>query len=94
MKSIITLFIFLFIGSLAFAQKITPKDTIQKKTQDTRYTPGASGVKRSIGYKFSTLVTDADPGVGIFRYNNMTLPEVNFIFVDNNDIKGEDQTNW
>ena len=34
------------------------------------FTPGSSGVKRSIGYKFSTLLEDSDPGTGIFRYNN------------------------
>ncbi len=120
---------FLFIGNITFAQKVTSSDTTQKKnlkgsvsnktlskedqrtpggqdlqkqepkkddrsTQDTRYTAGASGVKRSISYKFSKLNTDSDPGNGIFRYNNNNVSEVTYIFVDNNDLKGEDQTKW
>ena len=56
--------------------------------------PGSSGVKRSIAYRFSDVSEDADPGNGIFRYNNDTLSLVSYIFVDNNDLSGEDQTHW
>ena len=62
--------------------------------QDVKIVPGASGVKRSIGYKFSSLLTDGDPGNGIFRYNSNAISSVTYVFVDNYDIKGEDQTKW
>ncbi len=68
------------------------KQNSEKK--EIRITPGASGVKRSIGYKFSSITRDGDPGDGIFRYNNFILPSVTYIFVNKKDIKGEDQTNW
>ena len=74
------------------SNKILPdKD---QEPQDVQITPGSSGVKRSIGYKFSSLQGDGDPGTGIFRYNNDNVSGVTFIFVDNNDLKGEDQTKW
>jgi hypothetical protein len=72
------------------------QDTVKVKLKpgETKITPGASGVKRSIGYRFSSAIGDEDPGDGIFRYNNKNVTSVSYIFVDKNDIKGEDQTNW
>ncbi len=62
--------------------------------QDIKYTEDASGVRRSIHYKFSMLLADGDPGNGIFNYNHNILSKVTWIFVDNNDLSGDDQTNW
>jgi hypothetical protein len=89
MKRLIPILLFLFFGSFALGQKEN-----KGKPQDTKITSNASGVKRSIGYRFSTVTEDKDPGSGIFRYNNKNVASVNYIFVDKNDIKGEDQTNW
>ncbi len=111
MRSIIVLFILLFIGNVTFAQTITSSDTTRKKNQkgsvnyqnlnkkeqekqEIKITPGSSGVKRSIGYKFSALPGDVDPGNGVFRYNNGTISKVVFIYVDDYDLAGEDQTKW
>ena len=94
MKRIVFFLIVLFTGTITFAQKKVTSDTSRTKTPDTKIKEGASGVRRSIGYKFSSNATDADPGTGLFRYNNPAVSKVTWIFVDNNDISGEDQTNW
>lgn len=75
------------------------KDKVQEKdssqgVSDTKISPGASGVKRSIGYKFDENTEATNPGKGIFRYNSEKLPEISWIYVDNIDISGEDQTKW
>jgi hypothetical protein len=61
---------------------------------DTKISEGASGVKRSISYKFDSELTSVDPGKGSFRYNTDTISRVSFIYVDNVDLSGEDQTKW
>jgi len=98
MKRVILLYIFLFTGIGTFAQKNNDSDNTQDKNkksdQETRYTEGASGVKRSIAYKFSNLITDEDPGNGTFRYNKDTVSKSTYIFADIIDISGEDQTKW
>src|SRR4030043_505435 len=91
-KKIIPFLVLLFIGTFTFAQKDTTPN--RGKPQVTKTTPNASGVKRSIGYKFSSIIEDKDPGSAIFRYNNKNAASVTYIFVDKYDIKGEDQTNW
>ena len=72
------------------------QDTVKtnKQPQETRYTTGNSGVRRSINYKFSKSVQDTDPGNGIFRYSSDTISNVKWIFIDNDDLSGEDQSNW
>ena len=98
MRSIIALVIITLFTSAAFSQKEDKKENKEnkenKETENTKVTPGASGVKRSIGYRFSTATADADPGKGIFRYNNKNASDVSFIFVNDNDIKGDDQNKW
>lgn len=94
MKRIATFIAFLFIGTIIFGQNRLPSDTARKKTSETKITPGASGVRRSIGYKFSAVVSDTDPGNGMFRCNNIAAGKVTWIFADNMDVSGEDQTNW
>jgi len=94
MRTIILLLAFMFIGTVSFAQKDNNAKENKGKDQDTKITPGASGVKRSIGYRFSSVIDVSDPGNGVFRYNNKNISSVTYIIVDKNDIKGEDQTNW
>ena len=69
-------------------------DKKSQETQTVHIVTGSSGVKRSIGYKFSSLPEDSDPGNGIFRYNNETVSQITYIIVDDKDLTGEDQTNW
>jgi hypothetical protein len=82
MKSAINLFILLFVCSLTFGQN-NQADTTKKKdqknnvaTQQVQVTPGASGVKRSIGYKFSSSTEAIDPGNGVFRFDNGVAADV------------------
>jgi hypothetical protein len=105
MKNFAALILFLSFCYPAFAQKKEAADTTKKKDQNTtikkdndaqvvHITPGASGVKRSIGYKFSTIRSEEDPGNGIFRYNSNNVSDITKLYVDNIDISGEDQTKW
>jgi opacity protein-like surface antigen len=94
MKRIILFMLVSLIATVSYAQKDNSDKEKKEKDQDTKITPGASGVKRSIGYRFSSITNDSDPGKGVFRYNNKNISAVTFIIVDKNDIKGEDQTNW
>ena len=105
MKKTLILVVFAIICNSAFSQKKEAADTTKKKDQNTtikkdkdaqvvHITPGASGVKRSIGYRFSLKRGFEDPGTGIFRYNNDNVSDVTIIYVDNIDISGEDQTKW
>jgi len=79
-------------------QKVTVNentpDKKDQKSQEVHITPGSSSVKRGIGYKFSSLSGDGDPGTGVFRYNNSRVASVTSVFVDNIDISGEDETKW
>jgi hypothetical protein len=94
MKRISILLLLLGISIPSYTQKKVESDNTRNNTQDTKITPGASGVRRSIGYKFNLAVADSDPGSGIFRYNNSIVSKVTWIYVDNIDISGEDQTKW
>jgi hypothetical protein len=104
MKNIFALLFFAFISIMSSAQENKPSGNEQNKDksgkdgnqdkQDIKYTEGASGVRRSIHYKFSIIRSDSDPGTGIFRYDNDNVSKVNWIYVDNNDLSGDDQTNW
>jgi len=94
MRTIILFLVFTLIGTVSYAQKNNTGKENKGKDQDTKIIPGASGVKRSIGYHFSSITDVSDPGEGVFRYNSKNITGVDFIIVDKNDIKGEDQTNW
>ena len=107
MKRIFTLILCLALGISLSAQnknnadngKKTNTDKVQDKdtgqgVSDTKITPGASGVKRSIGYKFDNAVEASDPGQGVLRFNSEKLPEVSWIYLDVTDISGEDQNKW
>ena len=67
----------------------------QKKEQNQlNVNPGASGVKASITYKFSTAISDEDPGAGMFRFGSGEAASVRYIYLNKTDSKGEDQTKW
>ncbi len=55
---------------------------------------GAQGDKGGLRYDFSTTTTDADPGQGIFRYNNATIASVTQIYLDNLEAGGQDVTSY
>ncbi|MGE5420506.1 MAG: hypothetical protein ACM3UT_09990 [Chloroflexota bacterium] len=104
MKKIVFLLTFLITVSLASAQKDT-KEKNQvggnkaqsseetKKTQETRFQAGASGVKRSIAYKFSSSVSGT-PAYGSFRFDNNTVGKVTYLIVNVRDMTGDDQSKW
>jgi hypothetical protein len=62
--------------------------------QGLQGTTGTTGDKGGVRYTFSTTTTDADPGSGVFRYNNATIASVTSIFIDNLDAAGVTQTAW
>ncbi len=66
----------------------------EKQSQDIRYQESSSGVKRSIHYKFSSVTSDSDPGNGIFRYNKDNKEGISYIYIDDFDLAGENQTKW
>lgn len=58
---------------------------------------GAAGVDgTSVGalYRWSNSTTDADPGTGIFRFNNATIASVTYLYVDNTDKNSNSMTSW
>ena len=55
---------------------------------------GVTGPKGGLRYTFSTTTTDADPGNGIFRFNNATIGSATQIFIDLLDADGVTQTNF
>lgn len=55
---------------------------------------GADGEKGGVRYNFSTTVTDSDPGVGVFRFDNATFGSIAFVYIDNEDINSVDVTGW
>ena len=65
-----------------------------KDSQEVHVTPNSSGVKRSISYRFSSAANDADPGEATFRCNNREAQDVTWVYVDDIDLRNEDQTNW
>lgn len=47
-----------------------------------------------VSYAFSSTTTDADPGDGIFQFNNATLASVTTVYIDLLDDLGSDMTTW
>jgi len=43
---------------------------------------GLQGDQGGLRYNFSTTTTDADPGTGVFRFNNATIGSVTQIYID------------
>lgn len=94
MRRIFSLFVLASICIISPAQKKVAIDTTSNKPGNLKVTPNASGVKRSIHYKFSSVNSDTDPGEGRFRYNNEDISRVSYIYLDNNDLSGDDQAKW
>lgn len=68
-------------------------------TAGTNGTNGATGAQGGYGgnsqeYKYSTTVTDADPGSGFIRFNNATFGSITQLFVDDNNNGGADVQAW
>ena len=55
---------------------------------------GATGPGAGQVYTYSTTVTDADPGNGIFRLNNTTIASATAAYVDNQDANAVSMTAW
>jgi hypothetical protein len=61
---------------------------------------GATGSQGSLGYRggtpytYSTTIGDADPGAGVFRFNNGLLHNITKIYIDDSDSDGNDQQAW
>jgi hypothetical protein len=49
------------------------------------YRTGNDGFENGLKFTYSTTTTDADPGAGIFRFNNATFASITQIFIDNAD---------
>jgi hypothetical protein len=55
---------------------------------------GVEGNNAGLRYNFSTTVTDSDPGIGIFRFNNVTITSVTQIYIDELDIGSVSQVGF
>lgn len=53
---------------------------------------GSEGNNAGLRYNFSTTTTDADPGQGVFRFNNATIASVTQIYIDLANVSGVDFT--
>jgi hypothetical protein len=52
------------------------------------YRTGNDGFENGLKFTYSTTTTDADPGAGIFRFNNATFASITSIYIDNADFNG------
>jgi len=52
------------------------------------YRTGNDGFESGTRLTYSTTTTDADPGTGIFRFNNATFASITQIYIDNADVSG------
>ena len=52
--------------------------------------PAGSFGGLTVNYRFSTAVTDDDPGNGRVKFNDQTLPDATSLYVDDRDINGVD----
>ncbi|MBK9388960.1 MAG: hypothetical protein IPN68_01770 [Bacteroidetes bacterium] len=104
MKRISIIYLFMILPLLVF-----PHNTLTKNFPETRlsqtievekqiwysgYQEEPSSEQRKISFRFSSIITNSDPGNGAFRYNRDSLRKVTYIFLDEFDLSGEDQTNW
>jgi hypothetical protein len=52
------------------------------------YRTGNDGFEAGTRLTYSTTVTDSDPGIGQFRFNNATFASITQIFIDDADVNG------
>lgn len=81
-------------GNQGLQGLIGPAGTSIQGTQGTQGVQGTGGDRFGTRYSFSTTTLDADPGNGIFRYNNATIASVTQIYINNLDSLGNTQTAW
>ena len=55
---------------------------------------GATGSTVGVSFGYSTTTTDADPGAGLFRFNNATIASVTAAYIDNADNAANSVTAW
>jgi hypothetical protein len=80
-------------GSLANGDDIVVAFT---RTGDagTNGTNGVDGYQSGYRLTYSTTTTAADPGAGTVRMNNLVMPSVTAIYIDNTDATGATITTW
>jgi hypothetical protein len=80
-------------GSLANGDDIVVAFT---RTGDagTNGTNGVDGYQAGYRLTYSTTTTAADPGAGTVRMNNLVMPSVTAIYIDNTDATGATITTW
>ncbi len=67
---------------------------VDKPSRYSGYREETLSEQRKISFRFSSITTNNDPGNGAFRYNRDSLKKVTYIFLDEFDLSGEDQTDW
>jgi hypothetical protein len=60
----------------------------------TNGTNGTDGYQAGYRLTYSTTTTAADPGAGTVRMNNLVMPSVTAIYIDNTDATGATITTW
>jgi hypothetical protein len=60
----------------------------------TNGTNGVDGYQSGYRLTYSTTTTAADPGAGTVRMNNLVMPSVTAIYIDNTDATGATITTW
>jgi hypothetical protein len=60
----------------------------------TNGTNGTDGYQSGYRLTYSTTTTAADPGAGTVRMNNLVMPSVTAIYIDNTDATGATITTW
>jgi hypothetical protein len=55
---------------------------------------GTQGARGGVPYTFSTTITSADPGTGIFRFNSATIASVTQIYIDDSDASSTNVSAW
>jgi hypothetical protein len=60
----------------------------------TNGTNGVDGYQSGYRLEYSTTTTAADPGAGVVRFNNLVMPSVTEIYIDNVDDTGATITTW
>ncbi|HEX2920120.1 MAG TPA: hypothetical protein VHO50_03035 [Bacteroidales bacterium] len=96
MKSYVLISLMLLICSNGFGQpdKSRQKETGDKESGIKKYSEGASGVKRSISYRFVEGKHNTGTGKGSFCFDGENFSSINYVLADNLDLSGEDQTKW
>lgn len=98
MKNALSILLILMFFGKSFGQPANKNQQKEKlidagSVSNTKISIGASGVKRSIPYSFSSS-PDTDPGNGQFSIDNADIRQIRYLLADNIDFTGEDQSQW